>query len=73
MHLDGDAAVGGLLDPLRDPANKIAYVSLWRNAPWEKFVPEEGDGAPADDLRALTSSKATLMSGVHDLYSPLHR
>lgn len=62
-----------LFDPIRNPANKIAYVSLWRNAPWEKFVPEASDGATADDLRTLTSSNATLMAGVHDLYSPLHR
>jgi mannan endo-1,4-beta-mannosidase len=62
-----------LLDPLKDPANKIAYVGLWRNAPWEKFVPDDTDDAPADDLRTFTSSSAVLMSGVHDLYSPLHR
>jgi mannan endo-1,4-beta-mannosidase len=62
-----------LLAPLTNASNKIAYVTLWRNAPWEKFVPEAGDGAPADDLRALSSSPTTLMSGAHDLYTPLHR
>lgn len=62
-----------LLPPLQNASNKIAYVTLWRNAPWEKFVPEPADGAAADDLETFATSPTTLMSGAHDLYQPLHR
>jgi hypothetical protein len=67
-----------LLPPLNNPSNKIAYVTLWRNAPWEKFVPDATDAASATaaaaaDLEAFATSPTTLMSGTHDLYAPLHR
>jgi len=50
----------------------VGYVALWRNAPWEKFVPEPEDGALADDLRRLATSGEALFAGEHDLYLPLH-
>lgn len=62
-----------MLAPLEAPSRKIAYVALWRNAPWEKFVPEPGDGAVADDFARMAGRDTVLMRGVHDLYRPLHR
>jgi hypothetical protein len=61
-----------MLAPLQTAGRSFAYVSLWRNAPWEKFVPEPGDGAIADDFKQMATDPAALMSGEHDLYSPLH-
>lgn len=62
-----------LLPPLQATSNKLAYVTLWRNAPWEKFVPEPTDGTLAEDLEAFASDGSAMMSGTHDLYAPLHR
>lgn len=62
-----------LLERLKTPGRKIAYVALWRNAPWEKFVPEPNDGAIADDFATMASDDAALLGGVHELYRPLHR
>jgi mannan endo-1,4-beta-mannosidase len=59
-----------MLAPLE--SYRFAYVGLWRNAPWEKFVPEPGDGALAADFVEMAHSPTALMSGQHDLYSPLH-
>lgn len=59
-----------MLQPLE--SYHFAYVALWRNAPWEKFIPEPGDGALANDFVTMANSPAALMSGKHDLYSPLH-
>jgi mannan endo-1,4-beta-mannosidase len=50
-------------------SRSFAYVALWRNAPWEKFVPEPSDGALADDLRRLVSSDAAIVAGEHDLFA----
>jgi mannan endo-1,4-beta-mannosidase len=61
-----------MLAPLKTAGRSFAYVSLWRNAPWEKFVPEPGDGAIADDLARLADDDGVLFGGVHDLYRPLH-
>jgi len=52
---------------------KVAYVALWRNAPWEKFVPEPNDGAATTDFEHMTADEHVLLGGKHDLYSPLHR
>jgi hypothetical protein len=62
-----------LLAPLKARSRKIAYVAVWRNAPWEKFVPEPGDGDVAADFATMVSDPAVLTGGVHDLYRPLHR
>lgn len=59
-----------LLAPLQK--RSFGYVALWRNAPWEKFAPEPGDGAIAADFTRMASSEAVLMAGKHDLYRPLH-
>lgn len=61
-----------VLGPLKAQGRSFAYVALWRNAPWEKFIPEPNDGAIADDLKAMASDSGALMSGRHDLYLPLH-
>lgn len=61
-----------MLAPLKAPGRKIAYVALWRNAPWEKFVPEPNDGAIADDFELMANDDAVLLRGEHDLYRPLH-
>ena len=61
-----------MLAPLQVPRRKFAYVAIWRNAPWEKFLPEPGDGAIADDFRRMATGDAALLAGEHDLYSPLH-
>jgi mannan endo-1,4-beta-mannosidase len=54
-------------------SRSFAYVALWRNAPWEKFLPEPGDGPIADDLRTFATDSATLVAGEHDLFTPLAR
>lgn len=59
-----------MLAPLE--SRRFAYVGLWRNAPWEKFIPEPGDGALADDFVKMASGSTTLLAGKHDLYAPLH-
>lgn len=59
-----------MLAPLE--GRSFAYVGLWRNAPWEKFVPEPGDGAIADDFRRMLADPRALSSGRHDLYRALH-
>ncbi|MBX3234256.1 MAG: hypothetical protein KIT84_04165 [Labilithrix sp.] len=59
-----------MLAPLRK--HGFAYAALWRNAPWEKFIPEPGDGAIANDFARMASDDATLFAGTHDLYLPLH-
>jgi mannan endo-1,4-beta-mannosidase len=61
-----------MLAPLQASGRKFAYVAIWRNAPWEKFVPEPGDGAIADDFTRMANDPATLFAGTHDLYTPLH-
>jgi hypothetical protein len=61
-----------MLAPLEASGRSFAYVSLWRNAPWEKFVPELGDGAISADFARMTIDKAALVGGTHDLYLPLH-
>lgn len=61
-----------MLAPLKASGRKFAYVALWRNAPWEKFVPEPGDGAIEDDFKRMSRDSATLFAGQHNLYSPLH-
>ncbi|CAN5883187.1 hypothetical protein BH11MYX4_BH11MYX4_46340 [soil metagenome] len=61
-----------MLAPLQAPRRKFAYVAIWRNAPWEKFVPEPGDGAIADDFRRMATDDAAVLAGEHDLYLPLH-
>jgi mannan endo-1,4-beta-mannosidase len=61
-----------MLAPLTAPGRSFAYVALWRNAPWEKFVPEPGDGAIADDFKRMATDRAALLGGEHDLYTPLH-
>lgn len=61
-----------MLAPLKSAGRSFAYVSIWRNAPWEKFVPEPGDGAIADDFVRMTTDPAALLGGAHDLYTPLH-
>jgi mannan endo-1,4-beta-mannosidase len=59
-----------MLAPLE--RRSFAYVGLWRNAPWEKFVPEPADGPLADDFRAMATSPSVLLAGKHDLYRALH-
>jgi mannan endo-1,4-beta-mannosidase len=59
-----------MLAPLR--THSMAYVALWRNAPWEKFIPEPGDGAIAEDLKRVAASNEVLMGGRYNLYRPLH-
>jgi mannan endo-1,4-beta-mannosidase len=61
-----------MLAPLKARGRSFAYVGLWRNAPWEKFIPEPRDGALADDLRRMADDPAALFAGRHDLYVPLH-
>jgi mannan endo-1,4-beta-mannosidase len=61
-----------MLEPLKAPNRKFAYVAIWRNAPWEKFVPEPGDGPIADDFKRMSSDGAAVFAGQHDLYTPLH-
>jgi hypothetical protein len=61
-----------MLAPLRSAGRSFAYVAIWRNAPWEKFVPEPGDGAIADDFVRMTNDPAVLVGGEHNLYTPLH-
>jgi len=61
-----------MLAPLKASGRKFAYVAIWRNAPWEKFVPEPGDGAIADDFKRMSSDGAAVFAGQHDLYTPLH-
>lgn len=61
----------GVLAPIAG-SGRISYVAFWRNAPWEKFIPEPGDGAVAEDLRAMSRDERALMAGTHDLYRPLH-
>lgn len=62
----------GMLAPIAASGQKVAYVALWRNAPWEKFVPEAGDGATTNDFRSFTQDPRALLGGVHNLYRPLH-
>jgi hypothetical protein len=50
----------------------FAYVALWRNAPWEKFVPESDDGEIAGDFVRFARDPFVLVGGVHNLYAPLH-
>ena len=59
-----------MLAPLE--SHRVAYVGLWRNAPWEKFIPEPGDGALADDFVTMANRPTALLSGKHDLYRALH-
>jgi mannan endo-1,4-beta-mannosidase len=59
-----------MLAPLR--AYGFAYAGLWRNAPWEKFIPEPNDGPIADDFVRLANDPGALFAGTHDLYLPLH-
>jgi mannan endo-1,4-beta-mannosidase len=61
-----------VLGPLKAQGRSFAYVGLWRNAPWEKFIPEPNDGAIADDLKTMANDSGALMSGRHNLYLPLH-
>lgn len=61
-----------MLAPLKASGRSFAYVTVWRNAPWEKFVPEPGDGPIAEDFRAMAQDGAALLGGQHDLYTPLH-
>jgi mannan endo-1,4-beta-mannosidase len=61
-----------MLAPLEASGRSFAYVALWRNAPWEKFVPELGDGPISADFARMTIDKAALVGGTHDLYLPLH-
>jgi len=72
LHLPADPTwfTRAILAPLE--GRSFAYVGLWRNAPWEKFVPEPGDGAIADDFRRMATDPRVLASGRHDLYRPLH-
>jgi hypothetical protein len=57
---------------LKRRARGFAYVAFWRNAPWEKFIPEPTDGALASDFKSMASDDAMLFAGTHDLYQPLH-
>lgn len=59
-----------MLAPLRSYG--FAYVGLWRNAPWEKFIPEPNDGAIAADFTRLGGDPGVLFAGTYDLYRPLH-
>ena len=59
-----------MIAPLR--AHSFAYVAMWRNAPWEKYIPEAADGAIVQDFKSMAASKDALMGGTHDLYRPLH-
>lgn len=61
-----------LLAPIAQHGSSFAYVTLWRNAPWEKFIPERGDGPIADDFTRFARDPMVLGGGVHNLYSPLH-
>ncbi len=61
-----------MLAPLQRSGRGFAYVGIWRNAPWEKYVPEPHDGAIADDFKRMSSDQAVLVGGKHDLYTPLH-
>lgn len=61
-----------MLEPLKASGRAFAYVSLWRNAPWEKFIPEPGDGTLATDFKRMASDRAAVFAGQHDLYAPLH-
>jgi hypothetical protein len=70
LAADPDWFTRDMLEPLRGRA--FAYVALWRNAPWEKFVPEPGDGPVARDFTAMARDGAVLLAGAHDLYRPLH-
>jgi mannan endo-1,4-beta-mannosidase len=61
-----------MLAPLKMPGNRFAYVAIWRNAPWEKYVPEPGDGPIADDFVLMTRDEGALLNGRNNLYTPLH-
>ncbi len=58
---------------LETPAGRrFSYVALWRNAPWEKYVPEPGDGAVAEDFRTMTRDpRLVLDDDRRDLYAPV--
>lgn len=59
-----------MLEPLKH--HSFAYVALWRNAPWEKFIPEPTDGATAADFASMSRDDGALFAGKHDLYRLLH-
>ncbi len=44
-------------------AASFAYVSLWRNAPWEKYMPEPGDKPVAMDFSDMVKSKRVVLAG----------
>ena len=50
-----------MLAPLtRGEGREFSYVALWRNAPWEKYMPEPGDGDIAADFKAMTTRGVAL-------------
>ncbi len=67
-----DAWFTQTLGSLKRHGQGFSYVALWRNAPWEKFIPEPNDGALANDFRAMASDPSALFAGAHDLTVPLH-
>ena len=70
---DPDWFTTAMLAPLKQRGRAFAYVGLWRNAPWEKFIPEPDDGALAADFVSFARDPAALFAGTHNLYRPLHR
>jgi hypothetical protein len=65
-----DSLVGPLF--LSKGAQEFAYVAPWRNAPWEKYMPEAGDGAIADNFRSMVSSQRVLLQDAQrNLYRSL--
>lgn len=70
---DPDWFTTAMFAPLTRRGRAFAYVGLWRNAPWEKFIPEPDDGALAADFVTFSRDPAALFAGTHNLYKPLHR
>jgi mannan endo-1,4-beta-mannosidase len=65
---------GAMMAPLvsTQEGRSFSYVALWRNAPWEKFTPEPGDGAIADDFVRMAEDGASVLSeDAGNLYTPL--
>jgi mannan endo-1,4-beta-mannosidase len=58
-----------MLAPLvSGPGKSFAYVALWRNAPWETYVPAPGDADGEADFVAMARD-VVLAGGGEDLYA----
>lgn len=53
-----------MLAPLTSTAGgkAFSYVALWRNAPWEKYMPEPSDGAIVLDFKSMSTSGNVVFS-----------